>query len=132
MNVAALVALDGLVFLGGCNRREDITVQPPQQTSEQPAAQVAADQPQYDAVQEAPPPLQVEVQPLPPTPSSVWVAGYWNWDSQRYSWQAGRYAVPPRSGAVWVAPRYDTDSHGARYSRGQWSTRSPGNDRDHK
>jgi hypothetical protein len=49
----------------------------------------------------------VEVQPPPQSAEDVWVAGAWNWDNQKYTWQAGRYTRPPQPGAVWVAARYD-------------------------
>lgn len=111
MSVATLISL-------GCDRHSrDEEADVPQQ--------------QQAAEQQAPPPLIVEVQPAPPSVGDVWVAGYWNWSNQRYSWEAGRYVVPPQPDAVWVAPRYDSDAHGNRYTPGQWTKQNQSDDRDH-
>jgi hypothetical protein len=104
------------VFVGGCSRQEHIDV-----NEAPPPAQAADQQPQGVVVQQAPPPLIVEVQPPAPSASVVWVGGYWNWDNQKYNWQAGHYSAPPQADVVWVAPRYDPDPHGVRYTPGQWS-----------
>ena len=120
MSIAALGAL-------GCDRgpQQVVEQQAPQQ---QPAAE---QQPQYVVAQQAPPALIVESQPAAPSPLDVWIAGYWNWDNQRYNWQAGHYEAPPQSDVVWVAPRYDADPHGYRYTPGKWTKKSQGNDNDH-
>jgi hypothetical protein len=118
MSVAAWGALGCAVFAGGCTRQEHIDVN---QSAPAPAPQAADQQPEGVVVQQAPPPLIVEVQPPAPSASVVWVGGYWNWDSTRYNWQAGHYSAPPQADVVWVAPRYDPDPHGVRYTPGQWS-----------
>jgi hypothetical protein len=125
--LAALAVLGCGILLGGCTRSDKVVVEQPQaaaapqpDAAPQPVADAA---PQYAIVQQAPPPAIVEIQPPPPSAGSVWIDGYWNWDSQRYSWQAGRYAVPPQPDMVWVAPRYTADAHGNRYAQGQWSRR---------
>jgi WXXGXW repeat (2 copies) len=134
MNVATLGALGCGLFLGGCARQEKVYVQQPQTSAEQQAppveqqTQYADQQPQSVIVQDAPPPLIVEAQPPPPSAASVWVGGYWNWDSQKYNWQAGRYVTPPQRDVVWVAPRYDKDAHGTRYTPGQWTKQTPSKD----
>jgi hypothetical protein len=113
ISVAALGAL-------GCD--EHGGGQPQDQSANNaPQAQSADQQPDSVVVESAPPPLIVEVQPPAPSPSEIWVAGYWNWDNQRYNWQAGRYMAPPQRDVVWVAPRYDADPHGNRYTPGKWS-----------
>jgi hypothetical protein len=119
-SAAVLGVLGCDVFLGGRTRRDPVYVQQPQYVEQQP---------QYVIVREAPPPMRVEYRPAPPSASSIWIDGYWNWDSQRYSWQAGRYEVPPQPGVIWVAPRYDRDANGYRYTPGQWSRQDQGNGR---
>jgi hypothetical protein len=86
-------------------------------------------QPQYVIVREAPPPVLIERRPAPPSEAYVWIDGYWNWDNQRYSWQAGRYVVPPQADVAWVAPRYDRDAQGYRYTPGTWAKQGQGNGR---
>jgi len=86
-------------------------------------------QPQYVVVQQAPPPLIAERRPAPPSGGYVWVDGYWNWDSQRYQWQAGRYVAPPQPAVVWIAPRYESDGHDGRYTPGHWTSANSGNGR---
>lgn len=102
--------------------------QPTQVFAQQP--QVIEPQPQYVVVPQAPPAVIVEQQPPAPTGLHVWVNGYWNWDNQRYSWQAGHYVVPPQPDVAWVAPHYENDSH--RYTPGQWTKHHPANNRDHE
>jgi YXWGXW repeat-containing protein len=110
----------GVAWLGalGCYRSEEGSP-PAEQVQAQQPVQDVEQQPQSIVVQQAPPPLIVETQPPPPSADQIWVGGYWNWDNQRYVWQAGRYSAPPRPDVVWVAPRYDTGAH--RYTAGQWS-----------
>jgi YXWGXW repeat-containing protein len=108
---AALVAMGCVRTGGGQPRDEQPQVQQQSQAVDQPAP--------YVVVQEAPPAPIVEVQPVAPEPDYVWIGGYWNWDNQKYSWQAGRYARPPQADVAWVAPSYDSNAH--RYTPGQWS-----------
>ena len=123
LSVAVLGTAGCDIFLGGRPREERVVVQ------QQP--QYVEPQPQYVIVQEAPPPMMVERRPPPPSAGYLWIDGYWNWDNQRYSWQAGRYVVPPQADVVWVAPRYDRDARGYRYSPGQWKKKNQSNDRGH-
>ena len=119
--VAASLATMGCdLYVGGRSRGDVVYVRP--------QVQVVEEQPQYVMVQQAPPAMIVESQPMAPSVNHVWVAGYWNWDNQRYSWQAGRYMVPPQTDVIWVAPRYETDAHGTRYTAGQWKKQAPGKD----
>jgi hypothetical protein len=53
----------------------------------------------------APPPLQAEVIIAAPSPSHVWLPGYWNWQN-RWVWIPGQWALPPRPGMVWEGHRW--------------------------
>jgi hypothetical protein len=73
--------------------------------------------------------VRIERRPAAPSAAYIWIDGYWNWDNQRYSWEAGRYVLPPQADVVWVAPRYDHDAQGYRYTPGTWSKQSQGSGR---
>lgn len=71
-------------------------------------------------VTQAPPTAQVEVVPVSPGPTHVWVGGHWGWRRGAYVWRPGRcvvvrqgYAYVPgywhhhqRGHYVWVRPRW--------------------------
>jgi hypothetical protein len=59
-----------------------------------PNAQVVVEDP-------APPPPQVEVIPVAPDPTLIWVGGNWEWRG-RWVWYGGHWAARPHPGAVWV------------------------------
>jgi hypothetical protein len=84
-------------------------------------------QPQYVYVQQAPPAIIVERRPAAPSAAHIWVDGYWNWENQRYTWQAGSYQLPPQPDVIWVAPRYENDAKGYRFTPGQWKKQSGNN-----
>jgi hypothetical protein len=72
-----------------------------------------------------PPPAPVrEDRPAPPTPQSVWVAGYWHWTGMQYSWIPGHWDAAP-TGAVWTAPVYTSQDGKYFYENGHWSSSSP-------
>ena len=125
--VGALGVVGCDVFLSGRPREDRVFVQQDPQYVQQPA-QYVEPQPQYVIVQQAPPAVIVERRPAPPSGAHIWIDGYWHWDSQRYTWQTGRYEVPPQSNMVWVAPRYERDTKGYRYSPGQWKKQNQGNE----
>lgn len=124
-----LVGCD-LVLNDRSERRPVYVREQPQYVEPQPQyvqPQYVEAPPQYVVVQQAPPAIIVERRPVPPTASHIWIDGYWNWDSRRYVWEAGHYAVPPQPGAVWIAARYEADGRGYRYTPGQWNRRNDNN-----
>jgi len=123
LSLAALGVAACDVFITGRPRHDPVYVQP------QPV--YIEPEPQYVIVQQAPPTIIVERRPPPPSGAHIWIEGSWRFENQRYTWDAGRYALPPQSGMVWVAARYDHDSHGYRYSPGQWRKQDHNNDHDH-
>ena len=68
----------------------------------------------------APPPPRAETPPPAPGPGLVWVAGYWQWDGQRFVWVDGRWQLP-RAGATWVAPSWQVRGGGVVFMPGRWS-----------
>ena len=71
-------------------------------------------------VMQAPPAAQQEVPTTRPSPSHVWVAGYWTWRNNQYQWMSGRWEMPPRSGAVWIPPRWQPEGSSWRFYEGYW------------
>lgn len=56
------------------------------------------------AINIAPPPLPVYVQPVIPAPGYLWTPGYWRWnpDEADYYWVPGTWIAPPYVGALWT------------------------------
>jgi hypothetical protein len=54
----------------------------------------------------APPPLRDEAPPPPPVPSTVWVAGFWQWNGTSWVWIAGSYQLRPSVQVTWRAPEW--------------------------
>ncbi len=71
-------------------------------------------------VTKAPPPVRVEVVAARPSPTHVWVTGYWLWEADTYMWAPGVWMLPPEPAAVWVAPRYEPRSSVSIYISGYW------------
>jgi len=63
-------------------------------------------------VTEAPPAPQVEVIPVAPSPSHLWIGGYWAHRGGRWVWIGGTYVVRP--------------AHRAHWEPGHWVVRSGG------
>ncbi|MFO0678979.1 MAG: hypothetical protein U0169_20795 [Polyangiaceae bacterium] len=69
-----------------------------------------------------PPPQRLAEAPsTPPSPDSIWVAGYWHWTGIQYAWIPGHWDRQP-SGAVWQAPRYSLANGRHLYEPGSWSS----------
>ncbi len=66
-----------------------------------------------------PPAPQVEVMPVAPSPSHVWIAGHWGWHGRRYEWVPGRWE-PARAGFHWEVGRWDRDDRRWRWRPGRW------------
>ncbi len=72
------------------------------------------------------PPGRVEVVPVRPTPTAVWLDGEWSWRRERWAWRPGRWVEPPAratfspavfvrgpDGRLWYATGAWRDVHGA-------------------
>ncbi len=80
-------------------------------------------EPQATVVIQPPPPVRVEVQPAPPSPGRMWVAGYWHWAGADWTWRGGRWEQP-RAGYAWAPPRYEPYQGRYRYAPGHWTQRA--------
>src|SRR5271168_5506040 len=54
-------------------------------------------------VEAQPPAPQVEVVTVAPSPTHVWVGGYWSWRGGRWVWFGGRWIRPAHPGYHWRA-----------------------------
>ena len=100
----AAATLGGLIVLGGCA--------------------VVPAQPRFvgEVVMSAPPPAQVEVYGIAPTPGAVWISGYWNWIGGRHLWTPGHWEAP-RAGHYWVPHVWVHTGVGWHLREGYWARR---------
>ncbi len=79
------------------------------------ASGLAGDQPRV-----APPPLRTEAPTLQPSPSHVWIPGFWKWAGINYEWADGRW-VKAKKNRVWVPGTWErVGSHWA-WKPGKWA-----------
>ena len=72
-------------------------------------------------VPQGPPEPIVEIIPAAPSPSHVWVSGYYGYRGNRYVWSPGFYSVPPRGRTIWYKGSYFQNRKGYHvYKRGYW------------
>jgi hypothetical protein len=113
---AALGALAGAIAGGAIgnsidNERGTLYRPPAEAVSRVSAQQVPATPP-------APP--MTEVVTVPPSPSALWIPGYWAYDGARYVWVAGHWEIPPPNCHAYVAPYWAYQGGDYRYVRGYW------------
>ncbi len=85
-----------------------------------PSAVAAAADTEVEVVEVAPPPPEREIIVARPSPSHVWVGGYWTWRAGKHVWISGQWNTPPRPNVVWVAPRWERRGHGYVFVFGCW------------
>ncbi len=68
----------------------------------------------------APPPPQVEVVGVAPSPGYVWIGGYWNWVGGRHVWVPGYWGAG-RPGYHWVPHGWVHAGGGWRMAPGHWA-----------
>jgi hypothetical protein len=67
-----------------------------------------------------PPPQVAEAVTPPPSPSAVWIPGYWAYNGASYIWLGGRWEIPPPNCRAYVAPYWARRGRGYVYIRGYW------------
>lgn len=72
-----------------------------------------------EAVPPAPPP-PADVMTPQPTPSAIWVAGYYGYTGNQYVWVAGHWEIPPQNYQVFVRPHWVYRGGSYVYIRGYW------------
>jgi hypothetical protein len=102
-----------LPLLAGCVERQVVYRDRPVYTQPPPNAEVVVDQPSE------PPPPQVEVIPVAPDPTFIWIGGNWEW-RDRWVWVGGRWGQRPHPGAVWVRGGWVRRGHGRVWVVSHW------------
>ncbi|MHA3735762.1 YXWGXW repeat-containing protein [Pseudomonas sp. Eth.TT006] len=70
-------------------------------------------------VQQAPPPMRVEVMPGP-RPGYVWDQGHWRWEGRGYVWLPGHWQ-PVRYGAHWKPGHWQARGPNWYWIEGHWA-----------
>jgi hypothetical protein len=55
-----------------------------------------------------------------PSPTHVWVGGYWAYQGDTTAWVDGEWVAPPQPGYVWVEPRWRHRGHRWAFVPGFW------------
>ena len=110
--VALCVAASAFVIGCGHHPKTVVVENPPPPPP--PPAQVIV-------VQQEPPAPMVEVIPVSPGPTFVWVSGYYAWHD-RYVWVHGEWRMPPHGfeHGRWVPDRWERGPHGWERHEGRW------------
>ncbi len=66
------------------------------------------------------PPPPSELQTAQPTPSAVWIYGFYDFDGYRYQWVPGHWEIPPPNSAAFVRPHWRYRGGSYVYVRGYW------------
>jgi len=66
-----------------------------------------------------PPPPQIEVIPVAPNPTYVWIGGNWEWRGG-WVWVGGRWGHRPYPGATWVHGHWARHGHARVWISAGW------------
>ena len=74
------------------------------------------------AIDIAPPPIPVYVQPVIPSAGYLWTPGYWRWSPAdgEYFWVPGTWVAPPYVGALWTPGYWGWGNGVYRWHGGYW------------
>jgi YMGG-like Gly-zipper len=67
-----------------------------------------------------PPPPPYELQTAQPTPSAIWVYGFYDFDGYQYNWVPGHWEIPPAGYVAFVRPHWRYRGGAYVYVRGYW------------
>jgi WXXGXW repeat (2 copies) len=73
----------------------------------------------------APPPPQVEVRTVQPSPQSLWIGGHWAWRGGQHVWIRGHWAEPPNAGMVWEPAHWSQRGGAWVFVEGHWRWSAP-------
>ena len=71
-------------------------------------------------MQLAPPAPLVEIIPVSPSPTYVWVTGHHRYQNRNYVWVPGRYQTIPHGKNNYIQGRYVVKHGHNRYVKGHW------------
>jgi len=60
-----------------------------------------------------PPPATADAVPPAPSPTALWITGYWAFDGRAYVWRPGHWEMPPPNARAYVGAHWER--HGHRY-----------------
>jgi hypothetical protein len=111
---AAAGAIAGGTLGNSVDQQQGTLYGMPQRTAAYPVTpQVAAPPP--------PPSSQpADVVTPAPTPSALWIPGYWAYNGSGYVWAAGHWEIPPPNCHTYVAPYWVYQGGTYAYVRGCW------------
>jgi hypothetical protein len=77
------------------------------------------------AVQSPPPlppgtPPGQTIIPAAPSPTALWVPGYWSYDGYQYRWAAGHWEIPPPNAHSYVAAHWENRGSSYAFIEGYW------------
>jgi YMGG-like Gly-zipper/WXXGXW repeat (2 copies) len=55
-----------------------------------------------------------------PSPSAVWIPGYWAYNGSGYVWTAGHWEIPPPNSHAYIAPHWELQGNSYLYYQGYW------------
>jgi hypothetical protein len=103
----------GLPFLAGCVERQVVYRDRPVYVQQPPpGGEVVVEQPSE------PPPPQVEVIPVAPDPTYIWIGGTWEWRGH-WVWVRGHWDHP-HPGHAWVVGHWEPRVHGSVWISAGW------------
>jgi hypothetical protein len=75
----------------------------------------ADDQPRF-----APPPARTEARTLQPSPTHIWISGYWKWAGINYEWVEGRW-IKGKKDKLWVPGTWEQTGAHWTWKPGKWA-----------
>jgi hypothetical protein len=67
-----------------------------------------------------PPPPMSEERPSRPAEGYAWIPGRWSWQSRRFTWESGHWALAPAGSSRWVPGAWEQRDGGWIWRNGRW------------